>query len=122
MAETKTAERVEQAYNRAEDNMSSMMDNSRKTFKAMFDLNAKQMNTTLQFARDMQDESLRLTDAWFDQVSKFQKNTMKTFHDYTSRFQDYTEQTVRDTQTRVEEGMEQTMEMVSPAAARGRRR
>lgn len=121
MADTKTTEKVEQAYYRAEDTVSSMFDTSRKAFHTMFEFNHKQLNTTLQLARDIQDESLRLTDAWLDQVTRYQKNTMKSFQDYTVRFQDYTEKTVKDTQSRVEESVDKTLELVTPAGRSARR-
>lgn len=126
MAETKTAERTihqaEQAYRRAEDTMGTVFDNNRRAFQTLFDYNRTSMNTTFQLARDIQDESLRFTDAWFDQVTKFQKNTLKTFQDYTTRFQDYTEKTVKENQNRFEETVDQTMELVTPAGRTSTRR
>ncbi|MBY0404558.1 MAG: hypothetical protein K2X66_11715 [Cyanobacteria bacterium] len=124
MVETKTADRndtrSEKVFNQAETTVSAMFDNSRKAFQAVFDYNRTNLNTSLQMARDIQDESLRFTDAWFDQVTKFQKNTLKSMQDYSHRFQDYTEKSVKENQVRFEESVDQTMDFVTPAG-RGRR-
>lgn len=118
-SENKNQDRTEQAFGRAEETLSTMFDSGLRAAQAMFNFNRAQFNTTMDLTRDMQQESLRLTDAWVDQVTRFQKNTLKTMQDYSTKFQDVTERAVKENQVRFEESVDQTINLVTP---NGRRR
>ncbi len=112
-------DRADQAFGIAEETLGTMFDGSLKTMQAVFNFNRNQFNTTLEMTREMRQESLRLADAWLDQMTRFQKNSLKTMQDYTHKYQDVTERAVKENQVRFEESVDQTMNMVTPG---GRRR
>ena len=120
--ENKTTENKQtngtEAFGRAEETISTMFDGSLKTMQAVFNFNRTQFNTTLEMGREMQQESLRLADAWLDQMTRFQKNTLKTMQDYSHKYQDVAERAVKENQVRFEESVDQTINLVTPAARR----
>jgi hypothetical protein len=120
--ETKTTEQKHsngtEAFGRAEETIGTMFDGSLKTMQAVFNFNRTQFNTTLEMGREMQQESLRLADAWLDQMTRFQKNTLKTMQDYSHKYQDVAERAVKENQVRFEESVDQTINLVTPAARR----
>ncbi len=125
MAEAKTADReraeqsIERAFSRAEDMMSAIGENNRRMVQAAVAFNRYAMQSTMRLAYDIQNESLRVTDAWLDQVLKFQRNNLSLIQDYSKNFQEHAQKAVETSQTQMEESMTKTMEMVAPA---GRRR
>jgi hypothetical protein len=122
MAETSTKERAEkmaeQTFQRAEDTLGSMMDNNRQTWLSVMEYNRHSIRTSYEFARNVQEEGMRLTDTWLDTMSKFQKTYMKSFQEYNNRVQDMAERTVRENNERFEEAIDQGIEMVSPGTSR----
>jgi hypothetical protein len=123
MAESKTAERerternVDQTFQRAEDAFGTMFDNSRRAFQAMLEYNRNNINTSYQMMRDMQDESIRFTDAFFDNLTRLQKNNVKSMENFAQQFQTYTEKVVKENQSRMEESIDQGLELVTPGGA-----
>ena len=124
MAETREkAERsVEQTMQRAEDTIGTILDNNRRTMQTMIEFNRNSITTGYEFARNVQEEGIRLTDIWFDNITRFQKNYMKSFQDYSSRYQDMTAKTIRENQDRVEETLDQSIELVTPGGGRSSKR
>lgn len=123
MAEaTKERERTaEQAFQRAEDTIGTMMENNRRTVQTMVEFNMNSFNTTYEFARNVQDESLRLSEAWLDHISRFQKSYFKSVQDVATRMQDLTEKVVKENRERVEETLDQSLEAVAPGSRHKRR-
>ncbi len=118
----RTERTAEQAFQRAEDAVGTLFENQRKTMQAVIDFNKNSMNTGYEFARNLHEEGMRLTDAWLENMTKFNKNYMKSFQDYTSRYQEYTEKVWREQQDRLEESLDQSMDIVTPGATKGKRR
>jgi hypothetical protein len=116
-----TRERMNETYDRAENFMHAFFDSNRQAFYGMIEFQRRNLDTGMQFARMMQEEGLRFTDQWVDQVSRMQKNTLKSFHDYSNRFQDSAEKVMREQQHSFEQTMDRSFEMAGTAAGSGRK-
>jgi hypothetical protein len=101
--------------------MHAFFDSNRQAFYGMIEFQRRNLDTGMQFARMMQEEGLRFTDQWVDQVSRMQKNTLKSFHDYSNRFQDSAEKVMREQQHSFEQTMDRSFEMAGTAAGSGRK-
>jgi hypothetical protein len=119
--EQQTRERMNETYDRAENFMHAFFDSNRQAFYGMIEFQRRNLDTGMQFARMMQEEGLRFTDQWVDQVSRMQKNTLKSFHDYSNRFQDSAEKVMREQQHSFEQTMDRSFEMAGTAAGSGRK-
>lgn len=120
MAETtreRTDRMTEQSFQKAESAFSNVFDSSRHTLMVMMEFNRNNLRTSYEFARQVQEESLRLTDAWFDHMSQFQKSYLKSLQNYSHQVQDMTEKTAKETNDRLEDVIDQSMEMVTPISA-----
>ncbi len=109
---------ADRTYQRAEDAMGTFYETGRRTLQSMIELNRNSMRTGYEFSRTMQEESLRWTDAWIDNLTRLQKSYLKSFHDCNNRMQEFVEKTARENNDRMEQSLDQGMEMMAPAGGR----
>jgi putative IMPACT (imprinted ancient) family translation regulator len=124
MAEAKATERerieqsVERAFNRAEDTFSSVYENNRRTVQAMVAYSRNNIEASNRLARDIQDESMRWTQASLDQMMKLVHNNLALVQDFYKRFNDSSERLMKENGNHIEDNINQGMAMMTPPRTR----